>query len=411
MAMGAIHRLSQKQITNLGDGFHADGGNLYFSRRTSAKGGVAQSWVFRYFSTTHHKTFSLGIGKYPEVSIEKARKRAFAYRVKITDGVDVAHEHMNRRRDIAAAAVVTPAGYTFERAAREFVDSQDAGWTPGSTVQWMQSLQDYVFPVIGNMAIDKVDTDHVLRVLKPIWKTKHETASRVRGRIERILDWAKAKKLRNGSENCARWEGHMEHLLAGNVRRVEHFEAVPVKGVAAFMRKVRACPRVSARALELLCLTATRTNEVRAATFGEFDLEAKVWVIPAARTKTGKRSGEDHVVPLSARAVEIVEQQRAAAKDPDGYVFVGGRTGGMMGVNQIKKAMLEVNGAGPVPHGLRSTFRDWCGLNGHPRDLAELSLSHAVGSKVERAYRRDALVEQRRKIMDDWASYCGGARG
>jgi integrase len=400
--MGAIHRLSTKQIANASDGMHADGGNLYLRRK-----GNAASWVFRFHCRLHHKTFDLGIGKYPEVSLEKARKRAFEYRVRIADGVDVAAEHLEKRH-ATPAPIVTVIGYTFERAAREFIASQEAGWGRASSMQWTASLQNYAFSIIGSMAIDRVDTEHVLRVIKPIWETKHVTASRVRGRIERVLDWAKAKELRNGGDNPARWEGHLEHLLAGNVRPAVHHEAVPVKAVPKFMAAVRACDRVPARALELLALTATRTDEVRAATFPEFDLEAKVWVIPAARTKTGKRSGEDHIVPLSERAIAIVEAQRALAGNSAGLVFSGERSGGLMGLNQMNRMMAEINGAGPVPHGLRSSFRDWCGLNGHPRDLAELSLAHVTGSAVERAYRRDTLIEQRREIMDAWAAYCGG---
>jgi integrase len=168
------------------------------------------------------------------------------------------------------------------------------------------------------MAVDRIDTDHVLKVVKPIWESRHETASRVRGRIERILDWARAKKLRDAVDNPARWDGHMEHLLANGVRRVEHLEAVPVRLIPKFMAKVRAYDRVSARALELLCLTATRTNEVRGATFGEFDLKNKVWIIPAARTKTGKRSGEDHIVPLSDRAATIVANHEGGQRRGSG---------------------------------------------------------------------------------------------
>jgi integrase len=402
--MGAIHRLSAKQIDRCGAGMHADGGNLYF-RRT----GSAASWIFRYFCRINKKAFDLGLGKYPEVSLEKARKRAFDYRVKIADGVDVAAEHMRARRDaVVAAPVAKPTGYTFERCAHEFIKSQEAGWGRESTGQWVASLQNYAFPVIGNMAVDRVDTDQVLRVLKPIWESKHVTATRVRNRIERVLDWAKAKKLRSGGENPARWKGHMQHLLASNVNSVEHHEAVPVKEIPAFMRKVRGRDGVPARALELLALTATRKGEVLYAKFGEFDLEAKVWVIPAARTKTGKSSGEDHIVPLSDRAAAIVAARRAAAEDPDGCVFASKRTGGAIGRYLMGDVMKEICGDGPVPHGLRSSFSDWCGLNRHPRDLAELSLAHTVGSRVERAYRRNPLVEQRRVIMDAWAAYCGG---
>ena len=179
--MGAIHRLSGKQIDRCGDGMHADGGNLYF-RRT----GNAASWIFRYTCRIHHRTFDLGLGKYPEVSLDKARKRAFDYRVKIADGIDVAAEHMRARREASAiAAPVAPTGYTFERCAHEFIASQEAGWGRESTGQWVASLQNYAFPVIGNMAVDRVDTDHVLRVVKPIWESKHVTASRVRGQIGR----------------------------------------------------------------------------------------------------------------------------------------------------------------------------------------------------------------------------------
>jgi integrase len=251
------------------------------------------------------------------------------------------------------------------------------------------------------MAIDRVDTDAVLRVLRPIWGTVK--AERVRNRIEKVLDWAKAKGLRNGGENPARWKGHMEHLLAKGAKKpVEHHEAVPVKAIPAFIAKLRASKKVAARALELLCLTATRTDETRLATFDEFDLDAKVWIIPAERTKMGKKSGEDHIVPLSNRAVAIVKAQPGGT----GYVFAGERTPAM-GDGQMLRAMNEIAGPGPTPHGLRSSFRDWCGLNKHPRDLAELSLAHVVGSQVERAYRRNELVEQRREIMDEWAAYCG----
>jgi integrase len=398
--MGAIHRLSQKQIERCGDGMHADGGNLYL-RRT----GSAASWIFRYHCRITHQTHDLGIGKYPEVNLEKARKRAYDYRVKIADGVDVATDHKRARREAAfAAAPVAPTGYTFERAAHEYIAAKEAGWTRGSSEQWTSSLMTYAFPVIGNVAVDRIETDHVLRVVKPIWTTKNTTASRVLNRIERVLDWAKAMKLRTSADNPARWEEHMEHLLATNVHQVESFDAVPVTAIPEFMRKVRASRRVSARALELLCLTATRTNETRGATFGEFDLKAKVWIIPAARTKTRK----EHVVPLSDRAAAIVEHQRRTAKDKTGYVFVGERTGGLLGPNQMQSIMKTINGDGPVPHGLRSSFRDWCGENGHPRELAELSLSHVVGNKTELSYWRTKLIEQRRKIMDAWADFCGG---
>ena len=247
-------------------------GDISISARPLGRAALPDPRFFQFYSTVDNKTHDLGLGKYPEVSIDKARKKAFEYRVKIADGVDLAGEHLQREVSIPLTELKpTPGDYTFERAAYEYIASQEAGWSAGSTEQWTNTLATYAFPVIGAMTIDKVDTDDVLRVLEPIWKTKHETASRIRTRIERILDWAKAKGLRNGGDNPARWKGHLEHLLAGNVRRVEHFEAVKVKDAPAFMRKVRACPLVPARALELLALTATRADEVRSATFAEFD--------------------------------------------------------------------------------------------------------------------------------------------
>jgi integrase len=407
--MGAIHQLSRRQLATIGDGLHADGGCLYFHRK-----GTAASWVFRFKSRHDRRMHWLGLGKYPEVDIDAARRQAAEYRTKIVAGHDVYAEHMQQRRDsvaaVAMAAVDAPApAYTFKRAALECIADKESGWGEDNRKQWIESLTNYAFPIIGSVAVDRVDTKHILSVLKPIWKDKHETARRLRMRIENILDWAKANKYRSG-DNPARWKENLKHVLANGLKKVKRQPAAPIKTIPNLVATLRALPHATARALELLILTATRTGDIRGARFSEFDLEAKIWTIPAMRHKTGKKSGEDHVVPLSDRAVEIVAAQRAAVEDPDGFVFPGTKRarGGMMGNNQMLKLLHAIDSSGAVSHGMRSTFSDWCGEAGHPSDLAELSLAHNVGNQVRRAYFRTKLVEQRRAIMTAWAAYCGG---
>jgi integrase len=397
-AMGSIHRLSQKQLATAEPGWHCDGGNLYLLRKPNG----SASWVFRFKSMVDRREHMLGIGKYPEVDLAKARKRALEYRTMIADGVDLYAEHRRRRRDGFAAPSVTPTRWTFEACAREFIRGQN--FSPDNIKQWTETLQNHVFPAIGKRAVDRVELKDVERVLKPIWSTKYETARRLRERIERILDWAKVKKLRDG-DNPARWDGNLEHILANGAKKVNHHRAVAIEAAPDVMAAIRAVPSATARALELLALTATRTNEVRGARFGEFDLKRKVWTIPATRTKTRIV----HPVPLSPRAVAIVKERLAASSgrnEPDDYVFTGAE-GGMLGANQMGKLMDRLN-AGGAPHGWRSTFKGWAGRNGVADTLSEMCLAHLVGNAARRAYARDPLIEPRRKVMDAWSEFCGG---
>jgi integrase len=391
--MGAIHRLSHKQITTAKPGWHCDGGNLYLL--VKPEGG--RSWVFRFKSAVDHREHNLGLGRFPEVNDSKARKRALEYRTMLADGVDLKAEHRAKRSAGFANAAAIPVRWTFEACAREFVRTIIEPTSPGNAKKsWIKPLELHVFPAIGKRPVDRVEVKDIERVLKPIWQDKHETARRLRERIERVLDWAKVKRLRDG-DNPARWDGNLEHVLGnGGAKKANHHRAVSIEAAPDVMATIRAVPSATARALELLAQTATRTNEVRGARFSEFDLKRRVWTIPADRTKTKIV----HPVPLSPRAAAIVREQLAAAKDPAGLVF-------QMGANQMGKLMDRINADGS-PHGWRSTFKGWAGRHGVADDLSEKCLAHLVGNAARRAYARDPLVEPRRAVMDAWAEFLGG---
>jgi integrase len=409
-----IHRLSHKRLATAKEGWHHDGAGLYFRRN-----GTGASWVFRLFSRHDRRMHMLGLGAYPMVSLEAARERHAEYRKRLLRGEDVVAYHRNESGHHDVTTV--PMAYTFERAARECIAAKEAGWKGAdNSKQWTETLQNYAFPLIGRVDVARIDTPHVMKVLKPIWTKINPTASRVRQRIEAVLDWAAANDYRDrGRHNPARWEGHLEHLLPKGVHVVKHQPALQVKQMPEFMALVRAVPTTTMRALEMLALTATRTTEgVRKATFGEFDLEDRLWVIPPERHKTGKKTGKALVVPLSARACAIVKEQMAKVEKngPNDLVFPGAR-GGLMGGHQMSDHMHGINGGrfkdfdtgrSAVPHGLRSTFADWCELNEKDEKLSELALAHQVGSAVRRAYKRDPLAERRRALMEDWAKFCGG---
>ena len=283
--------------------------------------------------------------------------------------------------------------------------SHGAGWTnPKHRQQWKNTLVTYAYPSFGGLSVAAVETGLVLKALEPIWIEKPETAGRVRGRIEAVLDWAKARGYRDG-ENPARWRGHLDKLLPNRrkVRRVRNHPAMPYVELPVFMRDLRARDSMSARALEFTILCAARTGEVIGARWPEVELAEKVWMIPAERMKTGK----EHRVPLSDRSVELLE---ALPRESE-FVFMGGRAGKPLS----NMAMLELirgmkPGSGYVPHGFRSTFRDWAAeCSSHPDYVVEMALAHTISSKVERAYRRGDLFDKRGRLMADWADYCAAA--
>jgi integrase len=369
-------------------GLYHDGGGLYL--QVSRNG--SRSWTFRYGAQGRRY---VGLGPVHTVSLSEARERARQCRTLLLDGIDPLSNKRARQAEAKLAAV---RAITFDDAAQEYIASHKRGWkNPKSEAQWTSTLRAYAAPVIGKLPIASLDSGLVLRCVEPIWTDRTETASRVRARIEAIIDWATVHGYRTG-DNPARWRGCLEHLLPHKtkVTPVEHYRAVPYAEMADFIVELRKRDGVTAEALEFLILTATRTAEVLGAEWSEFDLDQKTWTIPAARMKTGR----DHRVPLSDRAIAIVESQ---PRD-------GERVFPLTSMAMLQ--MLRRMDRTETPHGFRSSFRDWAGeTTDYPNHVVEMALAHTVGNKVEAAYRRGDLFDKRRALMADWATFCGGGHG
>jgi integrase len=342
----------------------------------------------------------MGLGAAHTVTLAEARKRARRAREQRLDG----HDPIELRKSARLAAQLDAAkAISFKDCARRYIAAHQPAWrNPKHARQWSATLEAYVYPVFGDLAVQAVDVGLVLKAIEPIWTTKPETASRVRGRIESILDWASARGYREG-ENPARWRGHLENLLPARtkVRRVEHHAALPYAEMSAFMADLRAQEGVSALALEFAILTAARTGEVIGARWEEINIAERLWTIPAARMKADKQ----HRVPLSDAALAIVGR---LAQDRCGdFVFTGGVAGRPLS-NMALLALLRRMGRRDLTvHGFRSTFRDWAAeRTNFPRDAAEMALAHTIGDKVEAAYRRGDLFDKRRQLMDAWARFC-----
>jgi integrase len=294
---------------------------------------------------------------------------------------------------------------TFRQAAERFIQSQRPMWSNARHAeQWATSLSQHVYPAIGNMPVAELNnsrgTDLVMQVLEPIWATKTVTASRVRGRIEKVLDWAKVRGYRHG-ENPARWRGHLDKLLPapGKVASVKHLAAMRYEQIPAFMLKLRGVDSVAARALEFTILTAARTAEVLGAKRSEIDRKAKMWTIPAVRMKARK----EHRVPLSDAALSIIDNSCGQ------FLFPGARPGKRLAHHTLRAMLKRMGVDGAAVHGFRSSFRDWGSeVRSYPSELLEMALAHNVGSKVEMAYRRGDMLEKRRELMEDWAGFCSG---
>jgi integrase len=391
-----LNRLTAIRITRLKKkGMYADGGGLYLR---VADGGSKQ-WIFRY--ATHGRLRDMGIGPVHTLSLAEARERATEARKLRLDGIDpIAHKRARRAAVLAADAKAM----TFKQCADAFIASHEAGWSNAKhRHQWHISLTQYVYPIIGSLPVSAIDTALVMKVIEPMWKAVPETASRVRGRIENVLDWAKVSGFRDG-ENPARWRGHLDHLLPAKskVQKVEHHAALPYADIGAFTAKLRESAGVPARALELLLLTAARVGEIRGGTWAEIDLASRMWIIPAERMKGGK----EHRIPLSVAAVAVLRGMHAIRRSD--YVFPGRRTGRPLSNTMILNIAKQVAGRDITLHGFRSTFRDWAAeRTSFPREVAEMALAHAIPDAVEAAYRRGDLFEKRRKLMDAWADYCG----
>ena len=388
-----INRLSQAAVDNAPAGMHADGGGLYL--HVNSKG--AKSWIFRYMRDGRAR--EMGLGSLHTIGLKAARQRAGDRRRELLDGIDPlrVREAQRHQAQLDAAKAMT-----FTECAERYITAHKAGWRSHKSLDaWQGTLTAFVAPVFGKLPVQRIDTALVMKAIEPIWSTKPETAGRVRGRIEAILDYAAVRGWREG-ENPARWRGHLDKLLPKKtkVRAVEHHPALPFAELAAFMHSLRQENGNAARALEFAILTAARTGEILGARWQEIDRGAKLWTIPGNRMKGGR----EHRVPLSDAGLAILNKMPQGGLDDAVFPGKGGRPLSNMAMlvllRRMKRADLTV-------HGFRSTFRDWAAeRTSFQNEVIEMALAHAVGDKVEAAYRRGDLFEKRRRLMEAWAGYC-----
>jgi integrase len=388
-------KLNALDVTRLTAGVHPDGQGLYLQ----VTSGNARSWLWRY--SIRGRERYLGLGSASAVSLKRARELAAEARRLRAEGIDPI-EHRRQQRN--TQRVEQAKAVTFRECAEAYIAAHEASWrNPKHRQQWRSTLSNYVYPVIGQLPVQSIDTGLVTKIISPIWKTKSETAARIRGRIESILDFAKVAGYRDG-ENPARWRGHLELALPRRekIRKVEHHAALPYDEIGVFMTDLRARPSTSARCLEFLILTAARTSEAIGATWAEIDVQAKVWTIPAERMK----SARPHRVPLTAPAIAVIRQMQARREGE--YVFPGIRGNAPLS-NMSLLAMLRVmHRLDLTVHGFRATFKTWATERSNfPREVVETALAHTVGDDTERAYQRGDLFEKRRRLMEAWATFCG----
>lgn len=375
-------------------GLYPDGGNLYLQITASG----VKSWLVRYMRDGKAKT--MGLGAIHAVSLADARIKAAECRKLLAAGIDPLE---SRKSSAADARLAAARSMTFEQCAEAYIEAHKAGWRNAKHIwQWENSLSKFAYPVLGKLPVQDIDVILVMKVLEPIWKKKTETASRLRGRVESILDWATVREYRQG-ENPARWKGKLDNLLPrpSKVQKVQHHPALPYADINKLMTELDNENGVAALSLKFVILTATRTSEAIGAQWSEFDLKQKLWTIPAGRIKAGR----EHRVPLSDAALAIVRQLEKTKTG--NYVFPG-RKDSKPQSNVAMLALLRRMGHAEITvHGFRSSFRDWAAeQTNYPREVAEAVLAHIVGDRVEAAYRRSDLFEKRRQLMEAWARYC-----
>ncbi|GJD47018.1 Prophage integrase IntS [Methylobacterium cerastii] len=372
---------------------YGDGGGLWL--QVSGKG--AKSWIFRF--TLDGKARAMGLGSANTFSLVEARDRARECRKLTAERLDPIEARAGRRQE---AAIEAARATTFRTCAAGYIEAHRAGWRNiKHAAQWTATLEAYAYPAFGDLPVQAVDTGLVMQALEPIWSAKPETATRVRGRIESVLDWATTRGYRRG-ENPARWKGHLQNLLPkrSKVQRVEHHAALPFADLPAFMADLARRDAVAARALAFAILTAARTGEVLGARWSEIDLQARTWTVPGERMKGGR----EHRVPLSDPAVVLLERMQTIGAA--GFVFPGARRGKPMSGMGMLMLLRRMGRTEITAHGFRSTFRDWASETTHfPSEVVEMALAHAIESKVEAAYRRGDLFAKRRELMDAWATY------
>lgn len=413
-----MQRLSSAAVRNAKEGWHADGGGLYLQVTSSKSGGLNKSWVFCYARNKRER--QMGLGSLSTVGLSQAREEAARWRGVLQEGKDAIEVRDAERTALKEQAAPKPAAITFERCSTLYMGAHEAGWRNAKhRQQWHSTLSTYAYPVIGALPVDEIDTSHIMQILMVIWVEKNETASRVRGRIAKILDWAKVQKYRTG-ENPARWAGHLEHLLPARakVHKVENQPALPWEQIPAFVAELRQQEGLAARALEFTIYTAARSGETRGLPW-EGEIAGDVWIVPPHRMKRER----EHRVPLTAPALAIIDYMRTVRQND--YVFPGDKSDEPMSdmtlievirrMNQARKKVgkpawidPKQGGREVVPHGFRSTFDDWVGeATDFPDWLADAALAHAKGDKVEAAYKRGDALAKRRKMMEAWAEYCG----
>lgn len=386
-------QLSDRAVAALKtDGRHAVGGVPGLHLRVS---GDHRGWVLRVKVGDVRK--DMGLGAFPSVSLADARDNARRVHESIRDGRHPVSPRKQQRQTLMKQAATEK---SFRWCAEEYIKAKASEWkNVKHRQQWENTLATYAMPHLGSMSVSQIELPHILSCLEPIWSTKNETASRLRGRIESVLDWAAVRKYRTG-DNPARWKGHLDKVLAApsKIQKVEHHRALAVDEMHSFMTALKARIGIAARALEFVVLTAARSGEVRGATWAEIDFKNATWVIPAKRMK----AGVEHRVPLSKAALELLElMPRIAGTE---LLFPG--TKGQALSDMTMTAVMRRMSVDAVPHGFRSTFRDWAGeKTNFPRELAEQALAHTLESKVEAAYRRGDALEKRRQMMQEWAIF------
>jgi integrase len=389
-----LNRLTARAVATASKpGLYADGGGLYLR---VGRGG-AKSWCLRYM--LEGKAREMGLGGLAKIGLGDARKKAAAQRLLLVDKVDPLER---REAENSAKKIEAARSMTFAQCGVAYIEAHKAGWRSAKHAQqWTNTLATYVYPTFGSVPVGDVDVAMVTRVLEPLWTTKPETAGRVRGRIEAVLDWAKARGFRIG-ENPARWRGHLSNLLPARskVRAVKHHAALPYTEIGTFMADLRSREGAASAALEFLILTAARTNEVIGGRRPEIDFAARMWTVPATRMKGGR----EHRVPLTRAAMAVLKRMEDQDKE---FLFPGIKAGqGLSNMALLK--MLERMGRGDLTaHGFRATFKTWATeRTNFPRELVEAALAHVLDDKTEAAYQRGDMLEKRRRLMDAWAEFC-----
>lgn len=390
-----VNRLSAVKVASTKKpGLYADGDGLYLQVTKSG----SRSWIFRFKSGRRSR--DMGLGSLNTVGLGEAREMAAECRRRRLHGFDPIEARKSERVQVQLEAARS---ITFDDCRDKFIASHRVAWANDKhRMQWERTLETYVTPVFGTLPVQSVDVAVVTKALEPIWTTKPETAGRIRGRIERILDWAKARGFRQG-ENPARWRGHLDILLAprARVRRIRHHAALPYGELPGFLANIRERGAVAARALEFAILTAARTGEVLGARWEEFDLENQVWTVPASRMKAKR----EHRVPLSPAAIAVVKRLNAIRQNE--FVFPGERPHKPLSNMSMLMMLRRIGREDMTVHGFRSTFRDWAAeQTNFSREVAEAALAHVITDRTEAAYRRGDLFEKRRRLMAAWATFC-----